>query len=95
MDAEADLRKRALSAAYRWGPSVTSYFHFGRPKTKKKKRFCAPLSPPPGIMAVSLCQLGPPNYLQFFFWWALIHTVGPCEQYFKGAMSAVAETADS
>ena len=32
MAAEADLRKRALSAAYGGGPSVVQNFHFGRLK---------------------------------------------------------------
>ena len=45
---EADLRKRALSAAFGGDPSVAYIFHFGRPKTnfsgfeklksKKKKK---------------------------------------------------------
>ena len=30
--AEADLRKRALSAAKGWGPSAAENFNFGRPK---------------------------------------------------------------
>ena len=105
----ADWRKRTLSAAYGGGlfsgvfacvkcffPSWN--FHFGRPKTNFS-----------GFKKWKLCHWGPLTYLlariflsfsflffpSFLLGGPVIFCWGPWEQYFKGALSAAADTADS
>ena len=84
----ADLRKRALSAAYIGGPSLVLKFHFGRPKTNfsgKKQGFFAAACHAT-LQPICLCNFfGPGARGPYLFG-------GPCKNILGGTLSAVADS---